>query len=80
MPTALVCWLLVPVTGSRLCRYPSSVGNKMVITIVRIAAGLRIYLRILIIFYSATFLGTNSLYVLMCRKAVNQSNCALMLQ
>jgi len=32
-----------------------------------------IYLRILIIFYLATFLGTNSLSVLMCRKAVNQS-------
>jgi len=27
----------------------------------------------LIISYLATFLGTNSLYVLMCRKAVNQS-------
>jgi len=35
-----------------------------------------IYLRILIISYLATFLGTNSLSVLMCRKAVNQySNC-----
>jgi len=32
-----------------------------------------IYLRILIISYLATFLVTNSLYVLMCRKAVNQS-------
>jgi len=32
-----------------------------------------IYLRILIISYSATFLGTNSLSVLMCRKTVNQS-------
>jgi len=32
-----------------------------------------IYLRILIISYLATFLGTNSLSVLMCRKAVNQS-------
>jgi len=34
-----------------------------------------IYLRIWIISYLATFLGTNSnsLYVLMCRKAVNQS-------
>jgi len=32
-----------------------------------------IYLRILIIPYLATFLGTNSLSVLMCRKAVNQS-------
>jgi len=32
-----------------------------------------IYLRILIIFYLATFLGTNSLSVLMCCKAVNQS-------
>jgi len=31
------------------------------------------YLRILIITYLATFLGTNSLYVLMCHKAVNQS-------
>jgi len=31
-----------------------------------------IYLRILIISYLATFLGTNSLYVLMCRRAVNQ--------
>jgi len=30
-------------------------------------------LRILIISYLATFLVTNSLYVLMCRKAVNQS-------
>jgi len=34
---------------------------------------IRIYLRILIISYLATFLGTNSLPVLMCRKAVNQS-------
>jgi len=33
-----------------------------------------IYLRILIISYLATFLGTNSLSVLMCRKAVNQSS------
>jgi len=32
-----------------------------------------IYLQILIISYLATFLGTNSLSVLMCRKAVNQS-------
>jgi len=32
-----------------------------------------IYLRILIISYLATFLGTNGLYVLMCCKAVNQS-------
>jgi len=32
-----------------------------------------IYLRIVIISCSATFLGTNSLYMLMCRKAVNQS-------
>jgi len=32
-----------------------------------------ISLRILIISYLATFLGTNSLSVLMCRKAVNQS-------
>jgi len=33
-----------------------------------------IYLRILIISYLATFLGTNSLSVLMCRKvAINQS-------
>jgi len=32
-----------------------------------------IYLRILIISYLATFLGTYSLFVLMCRKAVNQS-------
>jgi len=32
-----------------------------------------IYLRILILSYLATFLGTNSLSVLMCRKAVNQS-------
>jgi len=32
-----------------------------------------IYLGILIISYLATFLGTNSLSVLMCRKAVNQS-------
>jgi len=32
-----------------------------------------IYRWILIISYLATFLGTNSLYVLMCRKAVNQS-------
>jgi len=31
------------------------------------------YLRILIISYLATFLGTNSLSVMMCRKAVNQS-------
>jgi len=31
------------------------------------------YLRILIISYLATFLGTNSLSVLMCHKAVNQS-------
>jgi len=32
-----------------------------------------IYLRIVIISYLATFLGTNSLSVLMCRKAINQS-------
>jgi len=32
-----------------------------------------IYVRILIISYLATFLGTNSLSVLMCRKTVNQS-------
>jgi len=32
-----------------------------------------IYLRILIISYLATFLGTNSLFVLMCRKTVNLS-------
>jgi len=32
-----------------------------------------IYLRILIISFLKTFLGTNSLSVLMCRKAVNQS-------
>jgi len=32
-----------------------------------------IFLRILIISYLVTFLGTNSLSVLMCRKAVNQS-------
>jgi len=32
-----------------------------------------IYLRILIISYLATFFGINSLSVLMCRKAVNQS-------
>jgi len=32
-----------------------------------------IYLRILIISYLATLLGTNSLSVLLCRKAVNQS-------
>jgi len=32
-----------------------------------------IFLRIVIISYLATFLGTNSLSVLMCRKAVNQS-------
>jgi len=32
-----------------------------------------IYIRILIISYLATFLGTNSISVLMCRKAVNQS-------
>jgi len=32
-----------------------------------------IYLRILIVSYLATFLGTNSLSVLMCRKAVSQS-------
>jgi len=31
------------------------------------------HLRILITSYLATFLGTNSLSVLMCRKAVNQS-------
>jgi len=36
-----------------------------------------IYLRILIISYLATFLGTNSLSVLMCRKAVNQSTYVL---
>jgi len=32
-----------------------------------------IHLRILIVFYLATFLGTNGLSVLMCRKAINQS-------
>jgi len=32
-----------------------------------------IYLRILIISYLAMFLGSNSLSVLMCRKAINQS-------
>jgi len=32
-----------------------------------------IYLRILIISYLATFLGTNSLSLLMCREAVDQS-------
>jgi len=32
-----------------------------------------IYLRILNVSYSATFLGTCSLSVLMCRKAINQS-------
>jgi len=32
-----------------------------------------IYLRILIISYLATFLVTDSLYVLICRKAVNHS-------
>jgi len=32
----------------------------------------KIYLRILIISYLATFLGTNGLSVLICRKAVNQ--------
>jgi len=32
-----------------------------------------IYLRLLIISHLATFLGTNSLSVLICRKAVNQS-------
>jgi len=32
-----------------------------------------IFLRILIISHLATFLGTNSLSVLMCRKAINQS-------
>jgi len=32
-----------------------------------------IYLRMLIMSYLATFLGTNGLSVLMCRKAVNQS-------
>jgi len=32
-----------------------------------------IFLRILIITYWATFLGTNSLFVLMCRKTINQS-------
>jgi len=32
-----------------------------------------IYLQILIMSYLATFLDTNSLSVLMCRKAVNQS-------
>jgi len=32
-----------------------------------------IYLQILIICYLATFLGTNSLSMLMCRKAINQS-------
>jgi len=37
-----------------------------------------IYLRILIISYLATFLGTNSLSVLMCRNAVNQSIDAFM--
>jgi len=31
------------------------------------------YLRLLIVSYLSTFLGTNSLSVLMCRKAVNQS-------
>jgi len=36
-----------------------------------------IYLRILIISYLATLLGTNSLSVLMCRKAVNQSTLQL---
>jgi len=33
-----------------------------------------IYLRIVFISYLATFLGTNSLSVLMCHKAVNQSS------
>jgi len=37
------------------------------------------YLPILIISYLATFLGTNSVSVPMCRKAVNQSNQADML-
>jgi len=36
-----------------------------------------VYPRILIISYLATFLGTNSLSVLMCRKAVNQSIISL---
>jgi len=35
-----------------------------------------IYLRILLISYLATFLGTNSLSVLMCHKAVNLSICS----
>jgi len=35
-----------------------------------------IYLRIMIISYSATFFGTNNLSVLMCRKEVNQSICS----
>jgi len=37
-----------------------------------------IYLWILIMSYFATFIGTNSLSVLMCRKAVNQSICMLL--
>jgi len=37
-----------------------------------------IYLRILIISYLATFLGTNNLSVLMYRKAVNQSKPLLL--
>jgi len=36
-----------------------------------------IYLRILIISYIATFLGTNGLYVLMCRKAWGQDKRAI---
>jgi len=38
-----------------------------------------IYLRILILSYLATLLGTNGISVLMCRKAVNQSTKILLM-
>jgi len=58
--------------------YDMSVGSFLYWCVMRLASQRFfihscICLRILIKSYLATFLGTNSLHVLMCRKAVNQS-------
>jgi len=67
----LNCIHIFIVTGSILYRYVMRLASQ------RFFIHSCIYLRILLVSYLATFLGTNSLSVLMCRIAVNQSSVIL---
>jgi len=67
----LNCIHILIVTGSFFVLMCHEAGHA--VSVSSLSSHRCIYLRILIISYLATFLGTNSLYVLMCRKAVSQS-------